>query len=402
MSKPNRASLVDILTELVAQVRRLADYRQNDFVLSADVLEDDEATCDTSALTPQGTVGPCVLRPHKGPVHRGPQGEEWSATFLGGTDPAPYTRAANQLRRAAGLPPHPTDDAPTTPATTWTPSPLAITEAVEWARGAGKASATIEALTANAGCAEHPNAGSVGPYCLACVIVPPPTDRRPPMNPVHILSAEAQQPDDEEQRQEMAEERYVLQQQRDEADKARTIARRDRDQHAAVLREVLAEFRHETHPGQRCLQSGHVPVADVERWRSVVAPTVERPWWEQVAQYEQAAVEATRHVLELKAAVERVRKYVAVLERGGWSQAAIGRRVLAALDGTEQPAAADIDEALPAKLDEATGTLRRVRTVVKDWERRALPHSEAYRLLVDVRNALAGPRPDDEQPTTEA
>lgn len=63
-------------------------------------------------------------------------------------------------------------DAPTTLATTGTPGPA---EAAEWTRQAGKASATIEALTANAGCSEHPNAGSVGPYCLACTIVPPPS-----------------------------------------------------------------------------------------------------------------------------------------------------------------------------------------------------------------------------------
>lgn len=47
--------------------------------------------------------------------------------------------------------------------------------AAEWTRQAGKASATIEDLTANAGCSEHPNAGGVGPYCLACTIVPPPS-----------------------------------------------------------------------------------------------------------------------------------------------------------------------------------------------------------------------------------
>lgn len=45
----------------------------------------------------------------------------------------------------------------------------------------------------------------------------------------------------------------------------------DRDQLAAVLREVLAEFRFETHPGRRCLQTGHIDVATVERWRSVAA-----------------------------------------------------------------------------------------------------------------------------------
>ncbi|MFF8485197.1 hypothetical protein [Streptomyces antibioticus] len=66
------------------------------------------------------------------------------------------------------------DDGPTSPATTWRPGPLAVAEAAEWTRQAGKVSTTIEALTANAGCADHPNAGSVGPYCLACTIVPAP------------------------------------------------------------------------------------------------------------------------------------------------------------------------------------------------------------------------------------
>jgi hypothetical protein len=40
---------------------------------------------------------------------------------------------------------------------------------------------------------------------------------------------------------------------------------------------------------------------------------------------------------EAQAAIERVRGYLADIERAGWSQAAIARRVRAALDGTEQP-----------------------------------------------------------------
>ncbi|MFI0768594.1 hypothetical protein ACH4TQ_27460 [Streptomyces sp. NPDC021218] len=44
----------------------------------------------------------------------------------------------------------------------------------------------------------------------------------------------------------------------------------DRDQMAAVLREVLAEFRFETHPGRRCLQTGHIDVGTVERWRAAL------------------------------------------------------------------------------------------------------------------------------------
>ncbi|SHI67520.1 hypothetical protein [Streptomyces sp. 3214.6] len=56
------------------------------------------------------------------------------------------------------------------------------------------------------------------------------------------------------------------------------------------------------------------------------------------------------------------------------------------------------DEALRAKVDEATATLRRVRALTKDWSSRVLPHSQAHRLLTEVRDALAGPRPDADAP----
>jgi hypothetical protein len=134
-----------------------------------------------------------------------------------------------------------------------------------------------------------------------------------------------------EQRQEMAEERYVIQGQRDTADRIRAEAQRDRDQHAAVLAEVLATFVHKV-PGLRlaCLRSGPVDVVTLDKWRSVVAPTVERPWWVTVA-------EVRAELGEAQAAIERVRNYLAELEGAGWSQSAIARRIRAALDGTEQP-----------------------------------------------------------------
>lgn len=62
------------------------------------------------------------------------------------------------------------------------------------------------------------------------------------------------------------------------------------------------------------------------------------------------------------------------------------------------------DESLRAKVDEATATLRRMRSVVKHWEQQTLPHSQARLLLTEVRDALAGPRPDpeaDAEPTEE-
>jgi hypothetical protein len=135
-----------------------------------------------------------------------------------------------------------------------------------------------------------------------------------------------------EQRQEMARERHTIQEQRDTADRIRAEVQRDRDQHAAVLNEVLDSFRR-IRTGQGFVvayQGGNVDPDTFDGWRSVVAPTAERPWWQTVA-------EVRAELEEAQAATERVRDCLADLERAGWSQAAIARRIRAALDGTEQP-----------------------------------------------------------------
>lgn len=126
------------------------------------------------------------------------------------------------------------------------------------------------------------------------------------------------------------------------ADSIRAEAQSDRDQHAAVLREVLGRFTIEADLNGPHVCTSYVPVEVMQQWRSVVAPTVERPWWEQVALYEKEAVEATKHVLELKAAIERVREVKKSPKRSphntyanaqddGWDQALDAVR--AALDG---------------------------------------------------------------------
>jgi hypothetical protein len=63
----------------------------------------------------------------------------------------------------------------------------------------------------------------------------------------------------------------------------------------------------------------------------------------------------------------------------------------AAGDGAEQP---PDPEALRAKVDEATATLRRIRAVARNWGPCLLPRSEAHRLHADLCAALEGPRPD--------
>ena len=113
--------------------------------------------------------------------------------------------------------------------------------------------------------------------------------------------------------------------QAEEASRNRAEVQRERGQLAAVLAEVLRQFTHETHPGRRCLQSGHVPVETVERWRSVVQHDVERPWWQQLD-------EARAELKQAQAAITRVRTLLA----GRWGSVDPDK-VRAALDGTEQP-----------------------------------------------------------------
>ncbi|MFD7996864.1 hypothetical protein [Streptomyces mexicanus] len=122
------------------------------------------------------------------------------------------------------------------------------------------------------------------------------------------------------------------------ADRIRAEAQRDRDQHAAVLAEVLRHFTEHGHPGAPCVRTGWIRTSTVDQWRSVVAPTVERPWWQQVAA-------ARAELAEAQAAIERVRSArdgiaeLASYADGGAADAfgVVLHRLTAALDGTEQP-----------------------------------------------------------------
>ncbi|MFD3310087.1 hypothetical protein [Streptomyces sp. NPDC058694] len=197
---------------------------------------------------------------------------------------------------------------------------------------------------------------------------------------------------------------------RDTADRIRAEAQRDRDQHAAVLAEVLRHFTMQTgDPDDPRVRTPWVPTNTVDRWRSVVAPTVERPWWVDVA-------EIRAELKETQAAIERVRGLTvraAQTTAAGISDYDIGRHELAvevytALDGTEQTITAEDDEGLRAKVDEATAALQRAHAVGAELEYAATgiglaePAREAMRdASRRIRSALAGPHDDDaEQPTT--
>lgn len=131
------------------------------------------------------------------------------------------------------------------------------------------------------------------------------------------------------------------------ADRIRAEVQRDRDQHAAVLAEVLATFVNPVY-GFRLPRRQSVPVdvVTLDKWRSVVAPTVERPWWVQLD-------EVRAELGEAQAATERVRGTLHEVLAKFAVGAAYGERPTytvpgdvdketfdrwcAALDGTEQP-----------------------------------------------------------------
>ncbi|TJZ55593.1 hypothetical protein FCH28_09640 [Streptomyces piniterrae] len=101
---------------------------------------------------------------------------------------------------------------------------------------------------------------------------------------------------------------------------------RDRDQHAVVLAEVLAVFSRAVVAGEMAFYQTESPIdpKQFERWRSVLAQTVERPWWEQLDEMRTRAEQA-------EAALVRVR---AVAEGGMEMRDYVEREaLLAALDG---------------------------------------------------------------------
>jgi hypothetical protein len=163
--------------------------------------------------------------------------------------------------------------------------------------------------------------------------------------------------------------------------------------------EDLLRVAHET--SNRSEAGRAAAVADLEREQAASAGLAGK-----IREQREFLARVRGELAEAQAVIERVRAVregIAALERHavGGAADAFGvalHRLNAALDGIEEQA--DDPEALRAKVDEATATLRRLRAVVKDWEQRALPHSEAHRLLGDVRDALAGPRPDGTDQTT--
>lgn len=123
------------------------------------------------------------------------------------------------------------------------------------------------------------------------------------------------------------------------ADRIRAETQRDRDQHAAVLGKVLGHFIHKGHPGEPCLQTGWISEKTVAQWRSVVAPTVERPWWEQLAEERSRADAATMRAERRARTVARIRGLADRTQQGQWIDPAALRFIL---DTPEpEPAAAD-------------------------------------------------------------
>lgn len=162
-TSPDAKAVVRAFDALTTQARRIADALTTP-VVRTEVAADDDAT------TPNDDGPRCVCGD---PIERwtGP-GEPGWIHRPGSDTPCTDARPAASMR-----------------VTQWIKSP-----ATDSARAA------LEMLTKPYGCKEHPTAGSVGPYCLACTIVPPSADRLGPMDPVHILGVEAPTADEDAQR----------------------------------------------------------------------------------------------------------------------------------------------------------------------------------------------------------
>jgi hypothetical protein len=300
MSQPtvDAKAVVRAVEGLTTQVRRVADALTTPVVETADA----PTTCDASTLGAfDRHLGPCVLRRgHDGPVHRGPEGETW-ATVVAAVGDGPRcvscgsaeVRYRNYLEQpfcwpcANGEQQAPAADEDTQPA----PNMLRVL-ADRAARGV---------LTPDEGLALRRRVEQV-------------------INGRETWKAKAEE----------------IERDRDRADTIRAEVQRDRDQHAAVLADVLSRFTNAPGVGHQCLTN--VPDKVFEHWRSVVAPTAERPWWE--------TVRIVRTELEeAQAAIERVRSQATHQRARGASgstdhkiglyDAAVA--ILAALDGTEQP-----------------------------------------------------------------
>ncbi|WP_155054545.1 hypothetical protein [Streptomyces blattellae] len=143
----------------------------------------------------------------------------------------------------------------------------------------------------------------------------------------------------------------------EEADRFRAEEQRDRDQHAAVLREVLGSFRQVsnegvTHEGEILGFVGPtVTPEDYARWCTTVAPTVERPWWETVA--------------ELRAELQRY---------------------------TEAESADAAAGSYAGRAEQAEAAIERVRGVVADARKWALPGSQLASYVKKTEEALSDTR----------
>lgn len=271
--------LVDALTNLTTQVKRAADYQQADFTLTPDAVDDAPTTTDD---------GPAEHCEHDGP-HPGFTCGEVDQTRLFWE--AQWARDAERTRQQA---PAADEDAQRTARRNSAHNLLARLD-----RGGllSPADCTLLRQHYDTEAREHDTARAVAAG-----------NKRH----VQVMYAELEQANEAarkalQQRQEMAEERYALQERAEKAERAADLLagshrraeeyEQERNQLAAVLAEVLRQFTPETHPGRRCLQSGHVPVETVDRWRSVVQHDVERPWWKQV---DEARAELAEAQAELK------------------------------------------------------------------------------------------------------
>jgi hypothetical protein len=326
MSQPSAdaKAVVRAVEAMTTQVRRIADALSTP-VVRYEVAADDDATtppttCGASAVTSFGPVGPCTLRVgHEGPVHKAGLSTFWRDEQA----PAADEDAHRADRRAS------------------TRNLLARLD-----RGGllSPGDSTLLRQHVEAETREHDTMRAVaaGNKRHVQIMYTDLSQAQERARQAEELLGVAHETSNRSEAERAEEERLrlALAAERDRWKERAERAQQGHDQRAAVLSEVLATFVH-TVPGYRVarVRSGEVDVVTLEKWRSVLAPVVDPPWWQQVDTMR-------ADVKEAQAAIERVRAIKKAPQRSqfntlanaqdnGWDAALYA--VNEALDGTEQP-----------------------------------------------------------------
>lgn len=234
-------------------------------------------TCDASMADGTNLFGPCILRHHHdGPVHKDATGTRWALPDRSG-DPVLASRSKELAELRDQLARFHEGEEPVT---------SALHEATpaqwiwKWNRSTpeqrlGMASRIQDAFARSSACFMGGHEARLDQQQARLTRL----EKDAESSDLAVRRAM-------EQRQDMATERYALQERAEAAERRADVCRRDaeynatraetaeqrRDELAATLDDVLRHFVHKGHPGEPCFQTGWIAEKTVAKWRAVLHP----------------------------------------------------------------------------------------------------------------------------------